>query len=139
MKVNQILLTISAVFVTLIATAQPNPPARPLPRYVEGELLVKFAGGARGAMAEQARGRMKHEVKRHFNFIGWQQIRLPHGMTVEEGLARYRNLPGVEAVEPNGVIEGFKPVPNPVENGFAPASARAIPNDPMFTNQWGLA
>ena len=38
---------------------------------------------------------MKHEVKRHFDTIGWQQIRLPQGMSAEEGLAHYRQMPGV--------------------------------------------
>jgi subtilisin family serine protease len=108
-------------------------------RYVESELLVKFEGGPRGAAAEQARDRMKHEVKRHFDFIGWQQIRLPRGMTVEEGLARYRNVPGVLAVEPNGLMRGIEPVASPVLFQPASESTQAAPNDPRFTNQWGLA
>jgi subtilisin family serine protease len=119
--------------------AQPIPSGGPLPRHAEGELLVKFNGGPRGTGAEQVQARMQHEVKRHFDFIGWQHIRLPRGMTVEEGLARYREMRGVEAVEPNGV--GRLSEPQPTTPSFAPASAGDgnIPNDPLFPQQWALA
>jgi subtilisin family serine protease len=126
-----------AILLTLTAAAQPQPPRMPS-RHVEGELLVKFKGGPHGAMAEQARGQMRHDVKRHFDFIGWQQIRLPRGMTVEEGLVRYRNLPGVEAVEPNGLGRLREPAVTPAFQA-AGAGITTIPNDPMFPEQWALA
>ena len=106
------------------------------PKYVEGELLVKFRGGPRGAAAEHARGHMKHEVKHNFKHIGWQHIRLPAGMTVEEGLAKYSKLPNVIAVEPNGLMEMLDPVSSqPSEEA---ATSSSIPNDPRFGEQWNL-
>jgi thermitase len=121
----------------------------------EGELLVKFRGGPSGPSAEQARAQMKHEVKRNFAHLGWQHIQLPKGMTVEEGLARYRELPQVLAVQPNGFEEIIDPAPQPkagdqLENApdpettspeqtlFNPASIGSLPNDPRFSTQWNL-
>jgi thermitase len=105
--------------------------------YVEGELLVKFRGGPRGLSAEQARRHMKHEVKRDFESVGWQHIRLPKGMTVAEGLAKYQKLPGVLAVEPNGISEVIEPLlrSGPV---MSAASSPLIPNDPLYGQQWHL-
>lgn len=54
---------------------------------------------------------MKHDVKRNFDRLGWQHIRLPKGMTVEEGLAKYQKPPNVLAVEPNGFEQIVDPIP----------------------------
>ena len=93
---------------------------------VEGELLVKFDGGPHGQAALKAKRTLNHEVKRDFDFIGWQHIRLPAGMTVEEGLARYRKLPNVLAAEPNYV------------GRLASGDSIVPPNDPLFNGQWAL-
>src|SRR5262245_4510220 len=136
MKPLRILTTAGALLGagTLNTFAASGPPAR----YVEGELLVKFGGGPHSTTAERARATLKHEVRHNFDFIGWQHIRLPRGMTVEEALVRYRNLPGVLAVEPNGLEPAIQPPiwPAPVGGG---AGSVAQPNDPMFSQQWGLA
>lgn len=108
-----------------------------LPPHVEGDLLVKFRGGPRGEAAARVQAAMRHEVKRHFDFIGWQHIRLPAGMSVEEGLARYRNLPGVMAVEPNGIEVGIQ-LPPGGRVFAAEAVGNVRPNDPMLSQQWGL-
>jgi subtilisin family serine protease len=135
-KSQKAALTFGSILLVLGATAGVEP-ATAAPPHVEGELLVKFAGGPRGAAAEHARNQMRHEVKRNFDRIGWQHIRLPKGMTVEEGLARYAKLPNVLAVEPNGIMEIVEPIFNPVpEPEVAPVSA--IPNDPQFSTQWNL-
>jgi len=105
--------------------------------YAEGELLVKFRGGPRGPSAEQARRLMNHEVKRDFESVGWQHIRLPKGMTVAEGLAKYQKLPGVLAVEPNGISEMVEPLPRPAPE-MRLADIPLIPNDPLYGQQWHL-
>ena len=127
---NGIAQLVLIVAVSVIAQAAPRP------RYVEGELLVKFRDGPRGAAAEHARNVMKHEVKRNFKHIGWQHIRLPAGVTVEEGMARYSKLPNVLAVEPNGFMEIEDPLPSPPP--LEPATISSIPNDPRFASQWNL-
>jgi subtilisin family serine protease len=124
-------------------------------RYVEGELLVKFRGGPKGADAKRAKASLKHEVKRDFDFIGWQHIRLPKGMTVEEALPEYRKMPNVLAVEPNGLMEIEDPIPQPPgavevlpgqgsdaasteQTLFIAAAVGSTPNDPQFPTQWNL-
>ena len=99
MSTNPVLVCLAILLVSRIAgIAQPNPPGGPLPRHVEGELLVKFVGGPRGAAATRTKAAMKHEVKRQFDFIGWQQIRLPAGMTVEEGLGMFAMRGRLQAI-----------------------------------------
>lgn len=96
-------------------------------RVVEGELLVKFRGGPRGDVAARAQRVFQHEVKRHFDLIGWQHIQLPPDQTVADALERYRRHPDVLAAEPNYVLQA------------APMCATAaIPNDPRFIEQWAL-
>jgi subtilisin family serine protease len=103
--------------------------AAPLPtRYVEGELLVKFRGGPHGLPAVLAQRAFQHQVKRYFDSVGWQYIQLPPGQTVAEALARYRQHGDVLAVEPNYLHEVV----------LMSTPAGVIPNDPLFTNQWGL-
>src|SRR5688500_13802283 len=115
-----------------LAAGAAEPPRH---RYAEGELLVKFKGGARSHAAEVTRERMKHVVKRRFDFIGWQHIRLPEGMSVEQGLARYKAMPEVLAAEPN---YGAQAIDSTVaESTQAVSQLPAVPNDPRFGQQWG--
>lgn len=98
-------------------------------RYVEGELLVKFRGGPRGEAAAQAQRAFQHEVKRHFDQVGWQHIQLPPGQTVADALGRYQQHAAVLAVEPNYLHEV---VPLSGEGGM-------LPSDLRFSEQWALA
>lgn len=108
-------------------------------RRVEGELLVKFRGGSRGAAAGRSRATFNHEVRRQFDRIGWQQIRLPRGLTIEEALARYRSDPEVLAAEPNLAGQAVDGLPEFSAASAASEPAAGMPNDPQFTNQWALA
>lgn len=108
-------------------------------RRVEGELLVKFRGGSRGAAAERSRATFNHEVRRRFDRTGWQQIRLPRGFTIEEALARYRSHPDVLAVEPNLAGQAVEGLPEFSAASAAGEPAADSPNDPLFANQWALA
>jgi subtilisin family serine protease len=105
--------------------------AQPQPRshYVEGELLVKFRDGPRGEQATLARQRFQHEVRRHFDRLGWQHIRLSPGLSLARALADYHRHPGVLAVEPNYVFRLALAGP-----GDSP-----VPNDPQFGQQWALS
>src|SRR5262249_52737270 len=87
--------------------------------YVAGELLVKYRANSAQTRAgiEQTGAR----VLRDFPAIRWQHVRLPSGMSLAEGLAHYRSLPGVELVQPNFVYHTL-----------------ATPNDPQFGSLYGL-
>ncbi len=132
---NVLRCLLTCAFVALVPVAQPGPSRAQ--GYVEGELLVKFHDGPRGPSAEKTRRHMNHHVKRDFESVGWQHIRLPKGMTVAEGLARYQKLPGVLAVEPNGISEVVELLPGPGPETRA-ASSPLIPNDPLYGQQWHL-
>src|SRR5688572_26737283 len=106
----------------LSARAQPVPHRNDGPRAVEGELLVKFRGGPRGLGAERAQRELKHEVKRRFDRVGWQHIKLPPGTTE----ALYRRHPEVIAAEPNYVFQ------------LRNAETSVVPNDPRLNEQWAL-
>src|SRR5687767_9370828 len=119
---------------TLMLMGLANAKGIPSPRFAQGDLLVKFRGGPHSSAAEHARDLMKHEVKRNFDFIGWQHIRLPAGMSVQEGLAQYKALPGVVAVEPNYIQQ---PIDSVTESTSISDGLSSAPNDPRFKQQWG--
>jgi subtilisin family serine protease len=108
-------------------------------RCVEGELLVKFRGGTRGAEAERSGGTFNHEVRRRFHRTGWQQVRLPRGVAIEEALARYRSHPDVVGVEPNFAAPAVEGLPEFAAASVPGGPTAGTPNDPQFTNQWALA
>src|SRR5688572_13432086 len=119
MPINRNNRLTAAIVLLLLLTALPMAAQEA----VEGELLVKFRGGSRGAAAMQAEQTLGHEVRRRFDRVGWQHIRLRPGQT----LAQYRQRPDVIAAEPNYVFQLRLPEQN------------AIPNDPRFHEQWALA
>jgi subtilisin family serine protease len=120
--------------------------------YVDGELLLKWKDGPQSSAAVAANARMGSTVIRNFGQIGWQQVKLPAGTSVLEGIEEYRKL-GVQWAEANAKTDPDPPairdeiqeVPaNDLEmlspfQGMefsASASAPLTPNDPMFTKQW---
>jgi enediyne biosynthesis protein E4 len=102
--------------------------------YQEGELLVKWKGGPKGEDARRAGQRMNHTKKRDFDFIDWQHIQLPKGITVAEAVGRYKNLPEVLAAEPNYQHASIQPA------GLS-ANARAgsfTTDDSLLPEQYAL-
>src|SRR5678816_1501827 len=81
--------------------AEPILPSEPQLSYAAGELLVKFEDGPEGYHASTAHCFVGSSVLRVFAETGWQHIRLPEGMSVEEGLYWYQAVGGILAVEPN--------------------------------------
>jgi hypothetical protein len=108
-------------------------------RRVEGELLVKFRGGPQGTAAARSKASFHHEVRRQFERVGWQQIRLPRGLSIEEALARYRGSADVLAAEPNLAGQAVEGLPEFSAASTTAAPASGTPNDPRFANQWALA
>ncbi len=133
------------------------------PGHAEGELLVKWKDGPESYAAALGNSMIGSTVKRNFNEIGWQHVELPPGMSVRDGIEAYQHLGTVLAVEPDGIIEPILPpvgraVPSaPGDDGDAASNngaagkprssvrkhgplpaTPAIPNDPLFSQQWYL-
>jgi subtilisin family serine protease len=87
--------------------------------YAAGELLVKFH--SRDLNPREKLARIGLETIGSFSTVGWQHVRLPPGVTVAEGIERYRSLSGVERVQPNFIYR-----------------AQATANDPRFNELYGL-
>lgn len=92
----------------------------PRGEYAAGELLLKF--DASDSNPRETLGRVGLETIGSFLALGWQHVRLPLGMTVEEGIARYRSLSGIESVQPNFIYR-----------------AQETANDPRFNELYGLS
>lgn len=89
--------------------------------FAPGELLVKFEGGPGAQVARVAHERMGARVLKTFSVIGWQHVRLPQGMTVDEATKRYRAMRGNIGAEPNYIVHADK-----------------SPNDTRFGELWGM-
>src|SRR5438876_12284204 len=73
-------------------------------RCAPGELLVKWKNGPDSPAATLGNAQIGSTVQRNFHEIGWQQVKLPCELTLQEGIARYRALGSVSAVEPNDAV-----------------------------------
>jgi subtilisin family serine protease len=97
MRISSLL---TAVTVILISTIFAMPQAK-ADAYVQNEVLIKIdssASARRSVDNAIARGARALEK---FNDLGWQRIRVPAGMTVEDAIRQYQKLDGVIAVQPN--------------------------------------
>ncbi len=89
--------------------------------YADGELLVKFKSASHKMSVEQFNEQFGAEVVERFTDLGWQRIKLPENLSIEEALEIYRNSEQVEAVQPNYYYRLL-----------------AAPNDPQFSSMYGL-
>ena len=91
-------------------------------KYVPGEVLVRFKPGVspRGMLYSHAKaGGM---LKRKFTSVDrLNLVELASGISVRTALQRYKRDPNVLYAEPDYIVHPF-----------------ALPNDPLFSQQWGL-
>ena len=92
------------------------------PSYVHGELLVKYKPAARAVTSAYFRTRWGVSTLRTFKAIGVHHVKLPKGMTVEQGLEIYKDDPQVEYAEPN----------------YLRYATSTTPDDTFFTELWGF-
>lgn len=110
-----------------VGVAGAAPPGRPVPQYVEGEVLVTFNPAASLATARQTLQAHSLELTTHFAFLSqkWHQhsglIRAKHRTTAAM-IAELSQDPAVAIVEPN----------------YLRRVCHATPNDPLFPQLWGL-
>ncbi|HET9475228.1 MAG TPA: hypothetical protein VFO82_15115, partial [Steroidobacteraceae bacterium] len=89
---------------------------------VPGEFLVKFKSGASKAAISDALRKVSPAAVRTFRLVPeLRYVKLAQGASAERAMAMYRGRPDVEYIEPNYV-----------------RTIAATPNDPSFSQQWGL-
>jgi Subtilase family/Bacterial Ig domain/Fervidolysin N-terminal prodomain/F5/8 type C domain len=85
-----------ALLLTDLSGQQPAPGP-----YVAGELLVKFRSSATTAQRDRALSSQGASRIRRFDRVDIDQVRIPPGLTIDQALARFHNMPDVLAVQPN--------------------------------------
>lgn len=88
-------------------------------QYKEGEVLVRFKDETKASKALLA---VKASSVRAIRRIKAHHIRLPPGTSVATALEQFRDDPNVVYAEPNYRVRKL-----------------ALPNDPLFGNQWNMA
>lgn len=90
--------------------------------YVSDEVLIKIDSSAAARNSVESLVNEGAKVIEKLGGLGWQRIKLPAGMTVEEALRQYQKLDGVIVVQPNFYYHLLE-----------------IPNDPEFlAGMYGL-
>ncbi|HET8948036.1 MAG TPA: S8 family serine peptidase, partial [Candidatus Polarisedimenticolia bacterium] len=115
-----IVVTVGAGLPAGLAKNPLQPPAPTVPRYVAGEILVKFRSGTPAAERGALRLDLAGTTRRRFA-SGAELWRLGAGVGVPEALARLKQTPGLQYAEPNYLLRAAK-----------------TPDDPFFPIQWAL-
>ncbi len=89
----------------------------PADAYVPDELLVKFIGGTDTSDARVANRAVGSTVLETLGDLGWQRVRVPVGLSVDDAIERYKKFGVVESVQPNFYYHLLR-----------------TPNDPQFTS-----
>jgi subtilisin family serine protease len=95
--------------------------AVPAQSFVKGELLVKYKPGGTVRESRRSMERVGARALERFESLGWVRMRLPSGMSAEDGIRAFLNFPEVEAVQPNFIYHLL-----------------ATPNDTSFGSLWGM-
>ena len=89
--------------------------------FVPGELIVKYKNGTDVTTRDAMSNRSGRKKMRTLARSMIHQIQLRSDETVESAMAAYQDDPDVESVQPNYIYH-----------------ALAAPNDPLYSQQWGL-
>lgn len=95
--------------------------AKSLPDAAPGELLVKFKENVSQKDVEKTNKGIGSKIAKKYRKAGLYHIKLPAGLTVDEAIGKYKGSAHVEYAEPNYRL-----------------SIDAVPNDPRFSDLWGL-
>ena len=96
MKYRLLAAAVLIVFLVSFAIAQ-NDSAQ----YVPDEVLIKFDPATSGRHVVEGLTEQGAKVVEKFADLGWQRVKVPAGMSVDEAIVRYKKLGGVEMVQPN--------------------------------------
>jgi len=98
-----------------------NPPPVQAPRYVPGEIVVKFGTGVDQNAIDRLNQNQKVSVLETNNTLGFMRLKTPAGKSVEDMVAIYSRNPNVEYAEPNFIVTAYM-----------------VPNDEYYHYQWHL-
>jgi len=90
---------------------------------VEGEVLVRFKRDVTAERIKQIHRAPGIQTKKGIKQLDSQLVRIPEDKTIEDILETYRQNPDVVFAEPNYIARALS----------------TTPNDPSFSEQWGLA
>ncbi len=90
--------------------------------YAKGELLVKYKNGTASAAARSINPTVGASVLEEFPELGWQRVKLPENLSVNQAVAFYKDSMEVETAQPNFYYRLL-----------------AAPNDARFAELYGLA
>ncbi|WP_373838292.1 S8 family serine peptidase [Methanospirillum sp.] len=116
--------------------------------YVPGEVIVKYKDGTIAALAAEGSGpvaleALGAEVAVDFSAEGLtnlQALDITGPISVKEAIYELENSPYVAYAEPNYIISLSLPETDPAgPDEVGDFSALAFPNDPKFSDQWGLS
>jgi subtilisin family serine protease len=97
MRVKSLISLIVAIAIlTTIAAAQKSSKV-----HVPDEILVKFTGTVNLSSARKLHRQIGANLVEELGSLGWQRVKLPAGMSVDEALTKYAGLQSVESVQPN--------------------------------------
>jgi subtilisin family serine protease len=99
----------------------------PIPyEYVKDELLVRFAPNIPKATIDQINATIGAQVLQSFQIVSnLYLVKIPAHLSVPEAIARYKGYANVLYAEPNFIVRTAQHV-------------QLTPNDPNFTQLWGL-
>jgi subtilisin family serine protease len=99
----------------------------PIPyEYVKDELLVRFAPNIPKATIDQINATIGAQVLQSFQIVSnLYLVKIPAHLSVPEAIARYKGYASVLYAEPNYIVRKAQHV-------------QLTPNDPNFTQLWGL-
>jgi hypothetical protein len=116
--VRILLLIVISLFLNIsVSFAQ-----REIPKYKEGELIVKFKSGVGLKTATETHAHVRSKVVKNLRKAGVQLVKLKSGLTIMKAIELYKRDPNVLYAEPNYMLHALE----------------AFPNDPKLNNLWGL-
>ncbi len=119
MKAVHLISLCTCLLLLFFSMVNAYPTESPLvPRYKEGELLVRFKDSAKATKSLVAH---KSDRLRYYSRLKLNHVRLADGVSVKEALESYRNDPNVLYAEPNYRLK-----------------KAAIPSDTQYSSQWNL-
>ena len=92
------------------------------PKWVPGEIIVKFKPGVSDEIIESVNRKHGSSVISISRFAGFKRLRIPVRKTVAEMVEIYKRNPNVEYAEPNFIANAF-----------------GTPNDPYYKYQWHMS